>query len=331
MSPISDILAQKDASLDPDLQWALGNYVMDSGQLLVVELDEHGDIRDTNVTFRAQLAAFRHIHDEPLSRFLVSEQGEHPQIEAGLSYRMPIPYLLKGANSGELYLFHAYPLRQGTLLIGELTSVAQADIDVIERMGHLAIEMSRLVRDLRKTNLELARANELNRRLAHTDPLTGIANRRYFMERLHKSITHAQARHHRLSVLMIDMDHFKRVNDRFGHAGGDAALVAFAQLLASQVRAGDLPARLGGEEFAVYMPDTPLSAAMESAERLRIKAVELHPIDANHSITASFGVTDLAEGDSAETLLKRADALLYQAKAEGRNRVIAASATAPGD
>lgn len=328
MTSISDTLTKKAADLDPDLQWALRNYVMDSGRLLVIELDDRGDIRDTNVTFRAQLAAFRHVRGEPLSRFLLDERGEHPRIEPGLSYRTPIPYLLKGANSGELYLFHAYPVRQGTLLIGELTNVAQADIDVIERMGHLAIEMSRLVRDLRKTNLELARANELNRRLAHTDPLTGIANRRYFMERLRKSIAHAQARHHTLSVVMIDMDHFKRVNDRFGHAGGDAALVAFAQLLASQVRAGDLPARFGGEEFAVYMPDTALGAATESAERLRSEATKLRPIDTSHQITASFGVTDLTAEDNAETLLKRADALLYRAKAEGRNCVIAAPATA---
>ena len=322
MSPLSDTLIKKDADLDPDLQWALSNYVMDSGRLLVIELDQHGDIRDTNVTFRAQLAAFRHVRGEPLSRFLVSEQDEPPRIESGLSFRTPIPYLLKGANSGELYLFHAYPLRQGILLIGELTNVAQADIDIIERMGHLAIEMSRLVRDLRKTNHELARANELNRRLAHTDPLTGIANRRYFMERLRKSIAHAQARQLELSVLMIDMDHFKRVNDRFGHAGGDAALVAFAQLLAAQIRAGDLPARLGGEEFAVYMPDTGLEAAAESAERLRARAADLRPIDTSHQITASFGVTVLTKGDSAESFLKRADALLYQAKAEGRNRVV---------
>ncbi|WP_242523084.1 GGDEF domain-containing protein [Thiocystis minor] len=122
---------------------------------------------------------------------------------------------------------------------------------------------------------------------------------------------------------MIDLDDFKQVNDRFGHAGGDATLVAFAGLLKSQVRAADLSGRFGGEEFVLYMLDADLLASSEAAERLRVQIAQLRPLEADFRVTASFGVTELRPGETAETLLIRADDLLYRAKAEGRNRVIA--------
>ena len=180
-----------------------------------------------------------------------------------------------------------------------------------------------MVRDLRKANHALAAANELSQALARTDPLTGIANRRYFLERLNTSIAHTLARRHRLSLLMIDLDHFKSINDRFGHAGGDAVLIAVAAVLVSQVRAADLPCRFGGEELAVYMPDADLHAATEVAERLRLHISQLRPLAEDAPITASIGVTELRESENADALLKRADRLLYRAKAEGRNRVVA--------
>lgn len=306
---------------NPNLTWALQSYVMDSGRLLLVELDDQGRIGTANLAFRSRFAGFSRVHGEPLARFLRHESGDHLEIEPGLAYRTPVAHVLKGVLGGEAYLFHAYPIDQGTLLIGELANVVESDI--VERMGHLAMEMSRLVRDLRKTNHELALANDLNQSLARTDPLTEIANRRYFMERLNTSIAHALARDHRLSLLMIDLDHFKQVNDRFGHAGGDAMLVAFARLLKSQVRAADLPGRFGGEEFVLYMLDADLRAATEAAERLRTQLAGLRLLDADFCVTASFGVTELSAGETAETLLIRSDDLLYRAKAEGRNRVIA--------
>ena len=306
---------------NPNLTWALQSYVMDSGRLLLVELDDQGRIGTANLAFRSRFAGFSRVHGKPLACFQRHESGDHLGIEPGLAYRTPVAHVLKGVLGGEAYLFHAYPIDQGTLLIGELANVVESDI--VERMGHLAMEMSRLVRDLRKTNHKLALANELNQSLARTDPLTELANRRYFMERLNTSIAHALARDHRLSLLMIDLDHFKRVNDRFGHAGGDAMLVAFARLLKSQVRAADLPGRFGGEEFVLYMLDADLRAATEAAERLRTQLAGLRLLDADFCVTASVGVTELSAGETAETLLIRADDLLYRAKTEGRNRVIA--------
>lgn len=309
---------------NPELIWALRSYIADSGRLLMIVLDDQGCIKDANMHFRARLAGFSRVNGEPLSHFLLSQSGDSLTIEAGFPQRTPVAHILKGVSGGEIYVFHAYPIGECTLLIGELAELAENDI--IERMGHLAIEMSRLVRDLRKTNHELAEASELNQRLARTDGLTGIANRRYFMERLRTSIAHAQSRRHKLSLVMIDLDHFKKVNDRFGHAGGDAVLLAFAALLQGSSRAGDLPGRLGGEEFAVYLCDTNLPTAVEVAGRWRTQIAELRPLDADYRITASFGVTELIAGDSSESLLQRADDLLYQAKTQGRNQVVAVSA-----
>lgn len=310
--------------ISPELASALYSYIADSGRLLMILLDEAGCIEHANVHFRASFAGFSRVTGEPLAHFLLNPSGNSLSIESGFPQHTPVAHVLKGVSGSDLYLFHAYPIGQRVLLIGELAEAA--DNDIIERMGQMAIEMSRLVRDLRKTNHELAVANALNQTLARTDGLTGIANRRYFMERLRTNIAHAKGRQRPLSLLMIDLDHFKKVNDRFGHAGGDAVLVAFAGLLKSRSRAGDLPGRLGGEEFAVCLLDADLPSATEVAERLRMQVAEQRPLAPDYRVTISIGATLLHADDNAESLLQRADELLYRAKTEGRNRVIAALA-----
>jgi diguanylate cyclase (GGDEF)-like protein len=126
-------------------------------------------------------------------------------------------------------------------------------------------------------------------------------------------------------VLMLDVDHFKQVNDQHGHAGGDDVLRRLARMLVAQLRAVDLPARLGGEEFAVLMPSTPLPEAAHAAERLR-SALQSTPVALRDGqqihITVSIGLTQWSPDDSdIDATLKRADAALYRAKATGRNRV----------
>jgi len=124
---------------------------------------------------------------------------------------------------------------------------------------------------------------------------------------------------------MLDIDHFKSVNDRYGHAVGDATLQAFAQRVREQLRSSDQCARYGGEEFAVLLPDATRDKALEIAERLRA-AVASQPLLAEPRVdnTVSVGVAWMAEGDSAAELLRRADAALYEAKRSGRNRVVSA-------
>lgn len=163
--------------------------------------------------------------------------------------------------------------------------------------------------------------------MAITDPLTGLHNRRYIASRLNQAIDAAANGGATVSVLIADLDHFKRINDTFGHEGGDAILKQFSDRLRGGLRALDLAARYGGEEFVIVMPETGLEEARAGAERLRA-AVANNPFnlprgEAAREVTVSIGVAEFVTGDSPDALLRRADQALYRAKAEGRNRVMA--------
>lgn len=162
--------------------------------------------------------------------------------------------------------------------------------------------------------------------MAVKDALTGLYNRRYLETHLANHVKIAATKATPLSVLILDIDHFKAVNDRFGHAGGDAVLRDFAKCIADNVRRIDLPCRLGGEEFVVVMPETDRELAYSVAERIR-SVVARRPFAINEAgeettITTSIGIACYSgTGDTPATLLIRADDALYNAKAEGRNRV----------
>jgi diguanylate cyclase (GGDEF)-like protein len=161
---------------------------------------------------------------------------------------------------------------------------------------------------------------ELKRR-AQTDPLTGLLNRGAFDEHFARALAAAQRYRRPLSVVIADIDHFKGINDAHGHATGDQVLVAFAQLLLAQSRAVDTVARVGGEEFAILMPEVDAAGAAGYAERLR-DAVERMRGPEGIGITASFGLADLLDGrHDPASLLALADQALYASKAGGRNRV----------
>ncbi|MGH8463958.1 MAG: GGDEF domain-containing protein, partial [Pseudomonas sp.] len=158
--------------------------------------------------------------------------------------------------------------------------------------------------------------------LAHealSDPLTGLANRRAMTDVLELLEEAGQP----YSLLLLDIDHFKRVNDSFGHDAGDSALQFITEVLKRNSRTGDLAARYGGEEFTLVLPTTPLEVAIAIAERIR-ESVAASEIPIVGKLTLSVGVACRgAEASSPEIVLKQADACLYRAKAEGRNRVVA--------
>jgi diguanylate cyclase (GGDEF)-like protein len=159
--------------------------------------------------------------------------------------------------------------------------------------------------------------------VAISDPLTGLHNRRSFQVRLAEEVERTRRSMAPFTLLLVDLDHFKTVNDRFGHQAGDQALQAVAAVLHQELRTVDLPARIGGEEFAVLLPNTAEHGALEAAERLRA-AIAAQPIPHQHTIltiTASVGVAWCpAHADTSEALLRVADQALYQAKRTGRNR-----------
>jgi diguanylate cyclase (GGDEF)-like protein len=162
-------------------------------------------------------------------------------------------------------------------------------------------------------------------RLARTDMLTALSNRRDFYDLAAKEVARSARHPHPLSLLLMDIDHFKKINDTHGHAIGDQVLRKLARSLGDALREVDLPARMGGEEFAVLMPETELGQALQVAERLRA-ALEQTTVDVADGpplrFTVSIGVTqwDPADADIDATLA-RADAALYRAKHQGRNRV----------
>lgn len=166
------------------------------------------------------------------------------------------------------------------------------------------------------------------RQLALTDALTGIANRRAFMERLEGEVARMKRHGGALSVIMLDIDHFKRVNDTYGHAAGDVVIRETVATMSGRIRQSDFAGRLGGEEFAVLLPETEAKSAAVQAEHLR-KALEDKTIQIAESddlrVTISLGVAQWTTQDkSADYLLARADAALYQSKETGRNRVTCA-------
>jgi len=174
--------------------------------------------------------------------------------------------------------------------------------------------------------IENARLFREARRLADVDALTGLHNRRYFHELLAREVARAQRYSRRLSLIVFDLDDFKAVNDRIGHLGGDAVLAEAAQRVRSVVRRADVPCRVGGDEFAVIMPESGLEQAEQLFGRLQ-QAISAGPIAHIGRLSISAGVAELGPDDLSFSLFERADAALYAAKASGKGQ---AATTGPG-
>ncbi len=182
----------------------------------------------------------------------------------------------------------------------------------------------RLVRFAQLASVAVANANahDALATQARTDPLTGLANRRAFDERLAEEADRANRHTRALSVMLVDVDNFKSINDRFGHATGDRVLVNLAESLRSVMRGGDLLARIGGDEMALILPDCRSDQAVLVAERMLAAVSSESALSRRHQVTLSAGVASLAAGQSADDLLRCADQALYAAKDRGRNRVV---------
>jgi len=165
---------------------------------------------------------------------------------------------------------------------------------------------------------------------AYHDELTGLANRRFLSQQAHLELDRAKRYHYPLSLFMLDIDHFKTVNDSYGHLAGDSVLKQLSVLMKETLREYDMIARIGGEEFAVLLPETDLAAAIVIAERLRL-AVSEFTFELRQSLqihlTISIGIASTSDvTQDFEKLLHETDVRLYQAKAAGRNCVVPASA-----
>ena len=192
------------------------------------------------------------------------------------------------------------------------------------RINRTAIATLELQGQLEVAKENAENANVTLARLATTDELTSVLNRRAFFEKAERELWRAVRYEHPMSVVLIDVDHFKAVNDNYGHAVGDEVLVALAGMLEGALRQSDVVARLGGEEFAVLLPETDGELALKITDRLR-QTIEGSPMRSRAGaieLTVSAGIAERkADTTSVADLLDRADTALYAAKDAGRNRV----------
>jgi two-component system cell cycle response regulator len=220
-------------------------------------------------------------------------------------------------NLFQLILFFITANALGTAIFIQMARWRRRHFVDMEEIRHLNEKLYQEVRTKEEANHRLEK-------LAITDSLTGVGNRRKFLEVADMERRRASRTGIPCSVVMLDIDHFKDVNDQYGHEGGDIALCDLTRVVEEQLRCSDLLARLGGEEFAILLPETRQDEAWMLAERVR-QRVAAHVVRTGvirFSITASLGVAEMLKDqeDSVKGMLNRADRALYKAKASGRNR-----------
>lgn len=211
--------------------------------------------------------------------------------------------------------YHDMPVMVITGFVDERTSSEVLDAGAMDFITkpfsaeELAVRVEKMMRD-----------NEILMQSVR-DPLTKIFNRRKFNDELSKEVKRSARYNRTLSVVMFDIDDFKKVNDEYGHQTGDNALVKIAAIVAERLRKTDVFARYGGEEFIILMPETDIVRAAEVAEYLR-ESIMRHSIEGvNHAITCSFGIAEYLHGEDLEDIIRQADRALYAAKKKGKNRV----------
>jgi len=297
--------------------------------LALVELAEDGTTRWANAGFE---------------RLLPAAEWDDPPVQVQRYFLSPSLLDLQTlARSG------ASPCYQGLLTIGDpdgqpqslrgsvlprdggLLVVAEHNLEEMARVSDAAMRLSadltRSQRELIAINRRLAEREAEIHSLSITDQLTGLGNRRQLDQTLANAVNDASRHGRPFCVVMVDLDHFKAVNDVHGHAIGDALLQSLGTVLEEEVRSTDTVCRFGGEEFAIVMPDIDIQTASACSERIRAHVEGLPSSADSPRVTATFGVAQWQDGDTADSLLQRADKFLYQGKAEARNRVVCGQAS----
>jgi diguanylate cyclase (GGDEF)-like protein len=259
-----------------------------------------GSTRSDAITKRAMYDG--HIHY--ISDIDHAKDGTEPFRLEDIHSLICVPLLLQNRPLGVLYLYDHQP-----------RDFAERQLDLLAIFSSFAV-----------MSIDNASLHTKTKRMAITDGLTGLHNSRYFKQVFPYELSRARRYAKPLSLIMMDIDHFKNLNDTYGHPKGDQVLAGVGKVLSNSLRAADFSFRYGGEEFAVLLPETRLEGAFLVAESLRDKmSKSLSPLlgtEAEQQITISFGVACFPnDGSSTDQLLKHADQCLYKAKKQGRNRV----------
>lgn len=254
---------------------------------------------------------------------------------------LAVPLVHEGVPLGLICVQHSQPgiyspadlnllgwlAEQAGVALAEARAFEQLDeyrLHLEERVSERTAELADADRQRESLLVDLRAKSADLERLSREDPLTGLANRRDFGQRLAIEIARAARSGEPLAVALMDFDNFKRINDGCGHAIGDLVLREFAGLLRQQCRTLDVLARYGGEEFAVVLPNADLAAATQVCERIRLEVADFpwHTLHPKLRVTVSAGIAIWHPGTNADTLLALADSRLYAAKNAGRNRVV---------
>ncbi|WP_298211576.1 sensor domain-containing diguanylate cyclase [Acidovorax sp.] len=313
------------------IEWEGAPAVLMSGMDMTHQSEIAAELRESEQNFRRLFDNLQDVYYRTNAQGVIQHVG--PGVRRVLGYE---PHEIEGRTAESYYPHHAdrdaikaaihekgevwdFP---GQLVRrdGIVIDIATSSHALYDQAGNFA-GIEGIYRDVtQRKNLE----RELQR-LATTDMLTGIANRRAFLECAESAYVHSRAHGEPLTLLMLDLDYFKAINDRFGHLEGDRALIAFAQAVKSQLRASDAVGRLGGEEFGVLLPLTAGTEGMEVALRILHSVRSLQLSDAmgyTYNITTSLGVGSFRQSDrSLRDMLDRADQALYLAKRRGRNQI----------
>ncbi|NIR30529.1 MAG: GGDEF domain-containing protein [Gammaproteobacteria bacterium] len=302
----------------------LPGYLEELNGVAVALLDDAGAVLEANRGFTRLLEETTPQHGDARSAAWLFQQPRFADLtcaladESGCVFRGPITM---GSARGTPRSLNASIYRRADALL----FVGEYDVVGLERVASMALglnqELADIQRELARRNRELKRTQAELETLSRTDAMTGLPNRRHLDDRLTDEVYRLRRYGSPLCVSLVDVDHFKTINDRFGHRTGDAVLRTVARLLAQSVRRSDFVARWGGEEFALLLPETRLVGACTMLERLRqtLSDYVVPPLTA--PVTASFGVSEVGAEEDGESALCRADRALYRAKREGRNRV----------
>lgn len=320
-------------------EWDGAPAVLMCGLDMTHQSEIEAQLRESEQNFRRLFDSLQDVYYRTNAQGVVQHVG--PGVRRVLGYE---PHEIEGRTAESYYphssdrdAFKAAILADGEVSDfpgqmvrrdGQVIDISISSHALYDHAGNFA-GVEGIYRDVtQRKNLE----RELQR-LATTDMLTGIANRRAFLETAESAYAHSCHSGEPLTLLMLDLDHFKAINDRYGHLEGDRALLAFAQAVKSQLRASDAVGRLGGEEFGVLLPLTTLAEGLEAANRIlqSVRALQLSDDTGQaYRITTSLGVGAFRQSDrSLRDMLDRADQALYLAKHRGRDQI--ASLETPGD
>jgi diguanylate cyclase (GGDEF)-like protein len=315
----------------------VAEFVRGAASLIVVEASADGTVRACNPAAARLLGATEaDPGGVPLWACMEEERAQQLRRRVARGERRPgerFQLKLRGAaqvfdcaldlRPGGFVLLGERAAGADVAMLGEMTRINNEVVEISRESARMGQALARAHGVLQEKNAALEAANARITELSRTDPMTGCFNRRYFDEVFATEIARARRNESPLCVLMADLDHFKSVNDRYGHGAGDTVLIAAAAALKACSRPYDIVARYGGEEFVLLLPQTRLEGAVGCAERLRAAVSALQVEGYPHRITASLGAAMLAAGEDADALVGRADAALYRAKEGGRNRVAA--------